>query len=259
MLNQIQQGSFLALALACAEPTLTEDQTTELLTTYVRPLIPFRDAFAAIVRIGANAHSVEHLITVRNDNTLSKSIRSTRILEELSKFWLIRQEPVSIASFEERARPIAPAPGPERMMVIHGQMDTTMRVATLFYFDGSLGAFDHVTIFWLRLAVPHLHSVMCRFYRNSAQCDARFSEAEAQVITCLLAGRSNKQIAYELGKREATVRNQLHSIFRKLNVNSRSRAIHELVGSGVSRNSSCIGEPEALRRCVNVSGDQARW
>lgn len=46
--------------------------------------------------------------------------------------------------------------------------------------------------------------------------------AEEQVVEFVLEGLSNKEIAQRRGTRERTVANQLASIFRKLQVTSRS-------------------------------------
>ena len=48
------------------------------------------------------------------------------------------------------------------------------------------------------------------------------SAREREVLAALLAGRSNAQIAAELGTASRTVANQVASIFRKLGVSSRA-------------------------------------
>lgn len=55
--------------------------------------------------------------------------------------------------------------------------------------------------------------------------DTLLTPAELSVVECLRAYKSNKEIAAILGKSPATVRNQLYSIFRKLNVRNRAEAI----------------------------------
>ena len=55
--------------------------------------------------------------------------------------------------------------------------------------------------------------------------DTSLTLAEISVVECLRAYKSNKEIAAILGKSPATVRNQLYSIFRKLNVRNRAEAI----------------------------------
>lgn len=58
---------------------------------------------------------------------------------------------------------------------------------------------------------------------------ARLTPAERQLLPYLLESASNREIAAILGKSPATVRNQLHSIFRKLNVTRRGELIPRLL------------------------------
>lgn len=53
----------------------------------------------------------------------------------------------------------------------------------------------------------------------------QFSEREKDVLKLLLQGKSNKQIAVELGISNRTVEFHLSNIYAKLAVNSRSEAI----------------------------------
>ena len=53
----------------------------------------------------------------------------------------------------------------------------------------------------------------------------KLTRAEAQVVSHAARGLSNKEIGRALGKAETTVRNQLHSVYRKLGVSSRLRLI----------------------------------
>lgn len=51
----------------------------------------------------------------------------------------------------------------------------------------------------------------------------KLSPAEAAAVAGVARGLSNKEIADELGKSTATVKNQLAGVFRKLGVRSRIR------------------------------------
>jgi len=51
----------------------------------------------------------------------------------------------------------------------------------------------------------------------------KLSPAEAAAVAGVARGLSNKEIADELGKSPATVKNQLVSVYRKLGVKSRIR------------------------------------
>jgi DNA-binding NarL/FixJ family response regulator len=54
---------------------------------------------------------------------------------------------------------------------------------------------------------------------------ASLSAAQRRIFLALKSGGSNKQIAYDLGLAEATVKAHMTSIFRKLKVTNRSQAI----------------------------------
>lgn len=54
---------------------------------------------------------------------------------------------------------------------------------------------------------------------------AGLSRAQLAVLMALADGRSNKQIAYDLGVTEATIKAHLTAIFRKLGVSNRSQAL----------------------------------
>lgn len=57
------------------------------------------------------------------------------------------------------------------------------------------------------------------------QAIASLSPAQARLLSCLRRGMSNKQIAYELGVTEATVKAHASATFRKLGVTSRTQAM----------------------------------
>lgn len=51
-----------------------------------------------------------------------------------------------------------------------------------------------------------------------------FTRRELQILELLAQGKSNKQIAAELGIGEQTVKNHLYSIYLKLGVTNRTQA-----------------------------------
>jgi len=58
-----------------------------------------------------------------------------------------------------------------------------------------------------------------------AQRIARLTPAELRVLFGVLAGRLNKQIAFDLGISEATVKGHMTLIMRKMNVQNRTQAV----------------------------------
>ena len=51
------------------------------------------------------------------------------------------------------------------------------------------------------------------------------TQRQREVLDCLRAGKSNKQIAYELGLSEGTVKIHVTAIFKSLNVKNRTQAV----------------------------------
>lgn len=60
---------------------------------------------------------------------------------------------------------------------------------------------------------------------GAALGDVVISPAQARILARLRRGLLNKQIAYELGVTEATVKKHLTALFRKLGVNNRTQAL----------------------------------
>lgn len=52
----------------------------------------------------------------------------------------------------------------------------------------------------------------------------RLTPTQMQVLRCVRSGLLNKQIAYELGMAEATVKVHMTALMRKLNVRNRTQA-----------------------------------
>jgi DNA-binding NarL/FixJ family response regulator len=61
--------------------------------------------------------------------------------------------------------------------------------------------------------------------RTTVALDPDLTPAEQRVCELLLTGLSNKEIASELGRAEATIKNQVASILRKHGVPSRARLL----------------------------------
>jgi DNA-binding NarL/FixJ family response regulator len=78
------------------------------------------------------------------------------------------------------------------------------------------------------LITPHLHNLLLRLRRAGWLNLSAFTSAEHSIITHLVLGGSNKQIARALGKSETTIRNQLHRMYLKLGVGRRIDAIRML-------------------------------
>ncbi len=69
---------------------------------------------------------------------------------------------------------------------------------------------------------------------NQLQADTGgLSQREAQILTCLLNGASNKQIANELNIAEGTVKVHLKAVLKKINVRNRTQAAIWALNNGI--------------------------
>jgi DNA-binding NarL/FixJ family response regulator len=72
------------------------------------------------------------------------------------------------------------------------------------------------------------------------------SDRERDVLTELVLGRSNKQIAHSLGILEATVKTHLHSVYEKLHVQDRTQAAVKAVRWGWVDTPEDAGTPSVM-------------
>jgi DNA-binding NarL/FixJ family response regulator len=71
--------------------------------------------------------------------------------------------------------------------------------------------------------------------KDSSNADAPLTPRQLDVLKCLIQGKSNKEIGRELGLSEATVKAHLAAVFRALNVDNRTEAVHVAEQRGLLR------------------------
>ena len=60
----------------------------------------------------------------------------------------------------------------------------------------------------------------------------RLTHREQEIMQQIIDGCGNKQIAYNLNLSDQTIKNQVSTILRKLNVNNRAHAVAYVLGYG---------------------------
>lgn len=231
--------SFLALVQACAVGCGDHETFRQLIRKHAKPMLPFRSAVAAFGTL-----SCERLISPRltigidYPQALPAPIRRELDLRErpLLTKWIECREPMVVDLARDRAALCAlavreiEAYGPGRL-AMHGQVDVSAKSGSHFAFTG---AGEHVTDerlkFLLRLIAPHLHAALTSIPGGEAADEAlhqpsRLMAVERDLVAWLAAGRSTAQIAQIRGRSGATVRNQLHALYRKLGVTNRAEAV----------------------------------
>lgn len=113
-------------------------------------------------------------------------------------------------------------------LVLSGHADSEQASRSMFAFIGvRRGSTD-----WLKSVLqsitPALHRALVNAQKTRSAASPSLTPAEKAICRLLLAGAHNKEIAKALGKSDATVRNQLHTIFPKLGVTTRTAAASKL-------------------------------
>lgn len=112
------------------------------------------------------------------------------------------------------------------------------------YLSPALLAFAGLVVQWaVRKRAITIETVPARLNRNTSQ--TTLTEAETQILqsltsrektilSLLVLGKSNKEIASELGLQEQTVKNYLYALYRKLDVQDRVGATRFAFRSGIA-------------------------
>jgi DNA-binding CsgD family transcriptional regulator len=148
--------------------------------------------------------------------------------------WLKDREPVVVqltrdaAILSERERFEIETYGLGRL-AIHGLLDLHARTGSYFSFAQVDEALAEAWVLdRLRLVVPLLHTALQQLSDlpdlSASPPAVPLSEKEVQLLQWLAAGRSNTEIATLCCRSQATVRNQLHSLYDKLGVANRAEA-----------------------------------
>jgi DNA-binding CsgD family transcriptional regulator len=226
---------FLEIGQACASCASEADFAT-IVRTLVRPVLPHGLLAAVVGRI-----DIEHLEMLRfvgvdyPPQAVASMPQALNVRERpVVQSWLANREPLvlslprdaSLMSHRERTEITAFGLG---RLAIHGTVDVN---ASAGYYL-SFGQVDEVVSeahlkSVLRLIAPPLTQALANLHQKAA-CDSApslkvLSKAERELLAWVAAGRSNAEIAQLRGRSVATVRNQLHSVFVKLNVSNRVEA-----------------------------------
>ena len=113
-------------------------------------------------------------------------------------------------------------------IVVSGHMEARLAPCSLFVFMG-IRRRDPGELTRLANAItPALHCALLSIQRSRNSLSNPLTPAEQAICYLLIRGVSNKELARALGKSESTIRNQIHSIFLKLGVTTRTAAVCRL-------------------------------
>lgn len=220
------------LARGCAEFRGAELQFRKLLRRSVRPLLDFTLAVAAMGPSLARQFYVSHIVGIDAPPSLLRAFRlAGRVIADpvfqgalrTPAPKLLRLTDFPIVSTQPCLRLMSAS-----LLALSGYADLNTGVRSCFVFAGLPACCDERTLGVMRAITPLLHVALSRLDRQDGLRLIAFTRAEREIIECLLTYKSNKEIASSLRKSHATVRNQLHGIYRKIGVGTRVAAVGRL-------------------------------
>lgn len=132
----------------------------------------------------------------------------------------------------DRLRTVTLGPGLRQLasgrLVLSGHADGHPASSSVFAFIGVQRQDTERLKRILKSITPSLHRALLSALQARGSRLLPLTSAEKAICRLLVEGAHNKQIAKALGKSEATVRNQLHALFPKLGVTSRTAAAARL-------------------------------
>lgn len=131
-------------------------------------------------------------------------------------------------------------------LLVHGvtRPDRPNEIESLFVFADAGAQPAPLRTYYLELLMPHLHSVYLRVQANEREfgampaaasarsaapavplAPARITQRECEILRWVRQGKSNQQIAAELGISPLTVKNHVQKILRKMGASNRAQAV----------------------------------
>lgn len=225
-----------------------------LVKEHVQPLLPHGACAAFVAQPHNGRLAVSRGFAFGHPTGPGANLLPVLALHERALFvsWLHRREPLvadpgqchPLLTVEAQAEAQHLSLG---RFAIHGQGDLASSAGSYF-------CFARLHVQWserriasvLQAIVPHLHAALGRVRDDPAPtmstppapspaAPASLTPAEAQLLALVAQGYSNADIARLRNRSEATVRNQLHSAYAKLDVSSRVEAVQKMQGWAPTR------------------------
>ena len=234
-LTPVEGAQLLNLIHACADGCESAETFRALIRRYVTPLLPHRFSIAVLGSHSFGTLAVRQMIgidyperylvsiprqlNIRDRPVVAKwlATRAPLVIDvERDRHWLSDLELHEIELF-----------GLGRL-AIHGQIDLSAQMASYFSFAGVDPALPERELrHRLELIAPHIHAA----FVDVPSVDAKtrptlgLTNIEQDLLVWLASGRSNADIAKVRDRSPATIRNQLHALYAKLDVSSRAEAV----------------------------------
>ena len=252
-LDPIAAAHFLELVHACADGCDSPDAFRSLVRRFVTPLLPHRFSIAVLGTLSFDQLAMDRVIGIDYPEPYLAMIPQHLNIRErpVVAKWLSEREPIVIdierdhTWISELERREIEMFGLGRL-AIHGQIDLSSQMGSYFSFAGVDPSVTEAELrYRLGLIAPHVHAafVSVPAAMTGVQVAAALSNIEHELLVWLASGRTNADIATVRGRSPATIRNQLHALYTKLQVGSRAEA--------VAVASRLLGRPSASKHRTN--------
>lgn len=224
-----------------AESLRTVDEFKQWTRKYLRPVLPHEAAIFGLGHLHAGGVGLDYLITIDYPLGQIEAIRNRAgaIDTPILRRWLATQQ---LQIFDgENPWPDTPAPWLDsfrrynlRNAMAHAMYDHKRCVGTYHSFYKMPQTPGEQEAQVLCGLLPMLHDIVCRVVESIDAQDrlaenfAALSERELEVVRWLRLGKTNAQIASQIGMSENTVKHYLTDIFDKLDVTNRAQLVRVL-------------------------------
>lgn len=234
-LDPIAGSQLLDLIHACADGCENAEAFRALVRRYVRPLLPHRFSIAVLGSLSFGTLAMRQTIGIDYPEPYLLSIpRQLNIRDRpVVAKWLTTREPLVIELQRDRHW-LSELELHEfelfdlGRLAIHGQIDLSAQMASYFSFAGVDPALPECELrHRLELIAPHIHAAFVDVPSVDAETRPTLglTNIEQELLVWLASGRSNADIARVRERSPATIRNQLHALYAKLEVSSRAEAV----------------------------------
>jgi DNA-binding CsgD family transcriptional regulator len=234
-LDAVAGSQLLDLIHACADGCDNVEAFRTLIRRQVSPLIPHRFSIAVLGTLSFDRITMHQRIGVDHPEAFMLSAPhqlNIRDRPAVAK-WLASREPLVIDAPRDHhwlsALELREIEHHQMgRLAIHGRIDLSARMASYFSFAGVDPALRECDLrHRLELIAPHLHAAFTGVPCIDAEVRPAFglTAIERELLHWLAAGHSNADIARARERSPATIRNQLHVLYGKLDVSGRAEAV----------------------------------
>lgn len=217
----------------------------------VQAVFPHGMLICGAGRMGAQAVEIQHVVNCNFPDAYAQTLRGTDGLtgSPIIARWMRENRPILYEPGDETTESIAPPGWKENFqkfgltnLAAHGLRDLDHHTASYFSFSCIPGRLTPRHASLLELVVPYLHVALMRVVagalesrRPPSTLTGKLTTREREILQWISLGKSNPEIARLAGLSESTVKNHVHKILGKLQVNSRAQAAAWAVSTRTSR------------------------